>query len=55
MMEAFFNSFVDAHLILGIRLFLLEAFFDRFVEADNFFAVLVGWGWFNGDTFAVNC
>ena len=53
-MEAFFNSFVNACLVLGIRLSLLEAFFDRFVDADNFFGALVVWDWFDGDTFAVD-
>ena len=53
-MEAFFNSFVDERLVFGIRRFLLEAFFDRFVDADDFFSVLVVWDWFDGDTFAVD-
>ena len=53
-MEAFFDSFVDTCLVLGIRLSLLEAFFDRFVGADDFVDVLVVWDWFDGDIFAVD-
>mgnify|MGYP006998236211 FL=1 len=42
-MGAFFNSFVDARLVLGISFSLLEAFFNWFVDADDFFGTLDVW------------
>ena len=40
-MGAFFNSFVDARLVLGISFSLLEAFFNCFMDAEDFFGVLI--------------